>query len=348
MKHPIETLIILSPGFPKDEDDTACLPAQQRFVMTMNRIYPEIRIIIIALQYPPHRNEYVWHGNRVIPFNGLSYWKPFRPLLWKRTERRLEQRFDKKNTAILSFWLADTALIGNRFAQRHGLRHKCWIMGQDARSKNPYARWVRLDEQELIALSDFLAAEFQRNHGKRPSRIIPIGIDPAAFDSNPAQERSIHLLGVGSLIPLKRYDIFVDVVAALRKSHPDIRAVLCGTGSEEFRIREKIRALDLDKNITLAGEVPHSAVLSMMQRSRILLHPSAYEGYSSACLEALYAGCHVISFTRAENREIDHWHIVATVDEMSNKASALLGQSDFSPVLVHTMENSAREIMKEF
>jgi glycosyltransferase involved in cell wall biosynthesis len=161
-------------------------------------------------------------------------------------------------------------------------------------------------------------------------------------------ERPIDLLGVGSLIPLKRYDIFVDVVAALRKNRPAIKAVLCGRGSEEQKMREKIRSLSLEENISLAGEIPHKDVLSMMQKSRILLHPSEYEGYSSACLEALYAGCHVISFARAEERDIDHWHIVATIDEMYTTALALFNEKDFSPVLVHTMENSAREIMKGF
>lgn len=345
MKPQIENLIILSPGFPKDEDDTVCLPAQQRFVKTLNRIYPEIRVIILSLQYPLHNNEYVWHGNRVIPFNALSYWKPFRPLLWRRVGRRLEQIVDNKSTALLSFWLADTALIGNRFARRHNVRHMCWIMGQDARRKNPYARLTRIEEQELIALSDFLADEFFRNYAKRPARIIPLGVDTTAFEPNTAAERAIDVLGVGSLIPLKRYDIFVDIIAVLKQNHPTIRAVLCGRGPEEPRIREKICALDLQRNITVAGEVSHGKVLSMMQQSRLLLHPAEYEGYSSACLEALYAGCHVISFTRPEARDIRHWHVVATVEDMCAKASALISHQDYAPVLVHNMEDSLREVM---
>jgi glycosyltransferase involved in cell wall biosynthesis len=344
----IENLIIISPGFPKDEQDTHCLPAQQLFVKMLNRIYPEIQVIILALQYPPHRNEYTWHGNTVIPFEGLSYWKVFRPLLWRRVGRRLDQLFHTKNTAVLSFWLTDTALIGNRFARKYNLPHKCWVMGQDARRKNPYVLWVNLSKRELIVLSDFMADEFFRNHGKRPGRIIPLGIDTAAFPPDTVQERTVDVLGVGSLIPLKRYDIFITVVAALKPSHPNIRAVLCGHGPEETKIRKMIRALDLEENVVLTGEVPHSRVLSMMQKSKLFLHPSEYEGYSSACLEALYAGCHVISFARAEKRDIDHWHIVASEYEMIATASALFDEEDFSSVLVHRMENSVRDIMKEF
>jgi glycosyltransferase involved in cell wall biosynthesis len=347
MKPPIENLIIVSPGFPKDDQDTACLPAQQLFVKTLNRIYPQTQVTILALQYPPHRDEYTWRSSRVIPIDGLSYWKVFRPLLWRRALRKLEQFFSSKNTAVLSFWLTDTALIGKRFARKYRLCHKCWVMGQDARRQNPYAQWVALSETELIVLSEFMADEFFRNHGKRPAAIIPLGIDPGAFQPDAPQDRTIDVLGVGSLIPLKRYDIFVDVVAALKKSRPDIQAILCGWGPEEAQIRKKIRALDLEKNITFTGEIPHATVLSIMQKSKILLHPSEYEGYSSACLEALYAGCHVVSFTRAEHRDIKHWHVVSTTEQMIAKASTLLNETDFSPVLVHSMEDSAREIMSE-
>src|SRR5690606_40448538 len=98
----------------------------------------------------------------------------------------------------------------------------------------------------------------------------------------------------------------------------------------------------------MAGEVAHEKALAMMQQSKILLHPSSYEGYSSACLEALYAGCHVISFTRAENRDINHWHVVGSQKEMIAKAAQILKGRDFSSVLVHTMEDTARKMIELF
>src|SRR5690606_8663402 len=156
----IENLIIISPGFPKDEQDTHCLPAQQLFVKMLNRIYPEIQVIILALQYPPHRNEYTWHGNTVIPFEGLAYWKVFRPLLWRRVGRILDQLFHTKNTAVLSFWLTDTALIGSRFARKYNQRLTDWVMGQDLRRKNSDVLWVFLCKWGLIVFSDFTADEY--------------------------------------------------------------------------------------------------------------------------------------------------------------------------------------------
>ena len=40
MKHDQKTLIILSPGFAKDEADTTCLPAQQVFIKALNKNFP--------------------------------------------------------------------------------------------------------------------------------------------------------------------------------------------------------------------------------------------------------------------------------------------------------------------
>ena len=53
-----------------------------------------------------------------------------------------------------------------------------------------------------------------------------------------------------------------------------------------------------------------------MQRTKIFLHTSSYEGFSGACLEALYAGAHVISFCEPMKQKIDHWHIVKDEKEM--------------------------------
>ena len=38
-----------------------------------------------------------------------------------------------------------------------------------------------------------------------------------------------------------------------------------------------------------------------------------------ACLEALYAGCHVISFCKPMNTDFEHWHIVNTEEDMIKK-----------------------------
>lgn len=338
------TLVVISPGFPKDEHDSTCLPAQQMFFKTFRKQYPTLNIIVLALHYPYTTQTYRWNKIDVIPLNGRRYGRWARPMLWLVATRQLRRLSARSNhLQILSLWCQETALIAARFSRRAGVHHWSWILGQDARASNFFVRWIRPKPHRLIALSDFLADTFEQNHAIRPRYIIPNALDYTLFNPNPTSARTTDILGVGSLILLKRFDIFLAIVARLKQTFPGIRAVLCGKGPEEKRLQRMTRDLALDKNVTFLGECAHYDTLKMMQSSKILLHPSSYEGYSTACLEALYAGCEVVSFTRAEKADIPQWHIVESPDEMAAKCETILrATSNLFPVKVHAAEDTTR------
>ena len=48
----IKRLVILTPGFPKDETDTTCIPFLQDFILELNDQYPSLKIDILAFDYP--------------------------------------------------------------------------------------------------------------------------------------------------------------------------------------------------------------------------------------------------------------------------------------------------------
>ena len=100
----------------------------------------------------------------------------------------------------------------------------------------------------------------------------------------------------------------------------------------------------------MTGEKPHVEVLRIMHRTKVFLHTSNYEGFSTVCLEALYAGCHVISFIKPMEHNIEHWHIVQTKEEMEKKAIEILKNPGiaYRAVLPYTMDDSARAVMHLF
>jgi glycosyltransferase involved in cell wall biosynthesis len=342
-----KTLIILSPGFPVNEEDSTCLPAQQSFVSALNKKFPDLKIIILAFEYPFARSEYLWHNNSVISFAGKNKSKLFRLMTWRRIWRKLKEIKKQENIiGVLSFWCTETALLGKLFAKKFKLKHYCWILGQDARKGNRMIRFIKPKAEELIAMSDSLAAEFFSNYKIHPKHIITNGIDPGSFPQNKF-EKDIDISAAGSLIPLKRYDVFINVINQINKNIPSLKAILLGKGEEEKKLRSLIEKFGLQNNITLTGEIPHAEILKIMQRTKIFLHTSSYEGFSGACLEALYAGAHVISFCEPMKQKIDHWHIVKDEKEMIAKAIELLTNSstDFTPVLPFTMEKAAKQMM---
>ncbi len=345
-----ETFIILTPGFPKDEKDSTCIPAQQLFVKILKRKFPSLDIIVISFQYPYIAAEYEWHNCRVIALGGKGKGKFFRLLLWRRAWRRLKQ-LNRDNTVVglLSFWCGECALIGKRFGKKYNIQQQCWILGQDAKKENHYIRRIKPQGNELIAMSDFLQETFLKNHSVKPAVVIPNGIDAGSFGKM-IMTRDIDILGAGNLIPLKQYDVFISIISAIKKMIPGIKAVICGKGPEESSLKALIEKATLQDNVTLMGELPHHEVLQLMQRSRLFMHCASYEGFGSVCIEALYTGAQVISFNKPMKEAMEHWQVAKDKEEMLQKAIGILQNPgiDHSPVCPYFMEDSVKKMMQLF
>ena len=343
-------LVVLSPGFPANEMDTSCLPAQQSLIRSINKTHPDLKVVILAFEYPHTHKPYTWHGNEVIPFNGNNKGGVSRLFRWIKIWRELN-RLKKENEiqGMLSFWLGQCALIGKYFGKANNINHFIWVLGQDARKGNHYVKWIKPDSHSVIAMSDFLATQLQINYSVRPTHIIPNGIDTTLF--NPIRrKRDIDIIGVGSLIPLKQYALFIEIIKDLKKEINNLHVILCGEGTEKVALAELIKNYQLEDTITLTGEKKHEEILQLLQRSRLMLHPSSYEGFSGACLEALYAGAQVVSFQQPMNGWIRHWHIAENTLGMVEISRSLLlsDKTDHKPVLPYTMEDTARSIMHLF
>jgi len=240
-------------------------------------------------------------------------------------------------------------MIGSYFAKLNRIKHLIWLCGQDAKKGNRYVSRTRPAADELIAMSDFLQREFHSNHNIKPRHVIPIGVDATQFASQ-TNDRTLDILGVGSLIPLKQYDVFIEVINQLAQHIPSVKSTICGKGPENEKLRSMIERHGLEENVTLAGEIPHSDVLNNMQRTKIFLHTSNYEGFGTVCLEALYAGAHVVSFTRPMDKAIPHWHHVQNKEEMAAKVLELLQneQTIYSSQMPYSCNEIARTMIGLF
>lgn len=351
-----QTIVIITPGFPQSEAESSCLPAQQLFIKALNNNFRKLEIVIVSVQFPFVKSEYEWYGNKVIPLDGRNKTKIFRLLLWRRAWKVLKKiRRGRNIVGLFSFWCAECALVGKYFGKRYNIKHYSWILGQDARKTNQYIKWIRPSAEDLVAMSGFLAAEFHKNFGITPGHIIPNGIDVSAYPVRyPEQNRADHpvrdidILGVGSLIQLKQYDVFIQITGELSCRIPTLKSVICGKGPEENNLQSMIRKLGLQNCILLAGEKPHGEVLQYMCRARVFLHTSSYEGFSTVCLEALYAGAQVISFCDPMVGPIKNWHIVKSKEEMFALALRILQDPTvvYEPVLPYSIDDSARQVMK--
>ncbi|HEX6845971.1 MAG TPA: glycosyltransferase, partial [Chitinophagaceae bacterium] len=276
-----KTLVILTPAFPANETEENWVHSLQLFLHSVKKQLPGIRINVLSFIYPHKMSNYQWHGVKVFSFDGMKYRKYRRPLLWRKIWKKLSEINKQQEIgAILSIWCGECALVGKYFGKNHSIKFSAWICGQDARKKNKIVKLIRPRPNELIAKSDFLADEFYRNHHIRPAYLIPNGIDVSLFGQS--GERNIDILGAGSLSFLKQYDIFLEVIAGLKTKMPGIKAVLCGDGEHADGIKKMREDFSLQQTLSLPGMLTITETIGLMQRAKILLHPSAYEGFSMA------------------------------------------------------------------
>lgn len=351
MQSQMKAFVIVTPGFPANEEDSSCLPPIQQFALSLKKQFSDIKLIAITLQYPFADTSYLWNGIEVISIGGKN-----RRHLWNRITRlraltvleKLRSGYDLKG--VLSFWCTDAALIANRFSLKNNLPHYIWIHGQDARKENKLVAKIKPSSEQLIALSDFLKKEFFENHGIEPRHVIENGVSEPLFPALNTNKRHIDILGVGSLIPLKNYALFIELVADVKKNRPDLRALIAGDGPEYATLESQIKSLALENTVTLCGKKTHAEILALMNDSRVFLHTSSYEGNSTVLIESLYSGCDVVSTCALSNRPVENLSIAGTSEDLKLKVLDLLErpEHDHKRVLFNSMDASAKKIMTLF
>jgi hypothetical protein len=101
---------------------------------------------VISFQYPYRKDVYDFYGATVIAMGGKHRRLALRFWLWVQVWRKLiglKKHYQLKG--LLSFWMGECALVGRWFSTFSGIRHYCWMMGQDARPGNHYVKRARIE-----------------------------------------------------------------------------------------------------------------------------------------------------------------------------------------------------------
>ncbi|MGD9899159.1 MAG: glycosyltransferase family 4 protein, partial [Calditrichaceae bacterium] len=339
-------IVFLVPGFPEDEKDTSCIPALQNYILHFSQTHPGLRTIVIAFQYPFIRGWYYRNHISVYSCGGKNKGGIFRLMVWVRAAAVLIRiRAGIKISVIHSFWLSETTLIGQWLAGILGAAHVASVMGQDALESNPYLRRLNFSKMTMTCGSQTAARHFFESTGRTTDHIIPIGIDRdmPEFSRNHHQ-RDIDIIGVGSLIPLKNFRLFIEIISELRPEFPNIRCVIIGDGTERDQLAEMITGLDLDENIRLTGHLTRAEVISLLTQSRIFLHTSEYEAQGYVFLEALFAGLYLVKHDTGYPESGHKTVICKNKGNFLEAISSLMRTApDHSPILLKTINETVND-----
>ena len=270
------------------------MPALQDFLLALRRTHPSVALTVFALRYPHTRQSYDWHGIPVMPANGRQLRIPFSLLSRTRLMRSFAGVMRRTPIHIVhSFWLGECSFLGERLSRLYALPHIVTFMGQEIALPNRYAGLLKSKRATFVAVSPFQRRELLKRTGREPHHVIPWGLD--ALASEPAAARDIDVLGVGSLTDVKDFNTFLDVVAGLRASRPNLSCRIAGDGPLRAALEARARDLGLGATVKFEGRISRERVFDLMRRSKVLLHTSTFESFGLVFAEALACGARIVS-----------------------------------------------------
>jgi 1,2-diacylglycerol 3-alpha-glucosyltransferase len=335
-------IVWITPGFASSESDNTCIPPLQIYAMWLK---DRVKLTIVTLHYPRHRNKYFWHGIPVHPCRACILKGANRFLSWWNAWKKLNLINQEHPIDILhAFWMTDSLILAQRYARKRSLPVLVTAMGQDVQyRKNPFLKWVHLRNIPVVTLSEFHDKVFLKNKGISSTEIIPWGIDEPSVGQGELPDRDIDVLGVGSLIEVKDYALFIDVIAHVKREYSQIKACLIGGGPFEETLHRKIEKLNLGNTIMLTGQLSRDKVLNYMARSKILLHTSHFESQGFVFTEALREGMRIVSLPVGISRQAPWWHVAKNLNELVSGVLQML--LDWQPVLgsnYHQVHNTGQ------
>jgi glycosyltransferase involved in cell wall biosynthesis len=123
-------------------------------------------------------------------------------------------------------------------------------------------------------------------------RVIHPGVDSVRFSPSPAEPRSVEprFLYVGRLKRYKGIGLAIEALAIARRTRPDMRLDITGTGDYRAELGRLVAKLDQESAVTFHGFVPEARKVSLLRGAWANLFPSPKEGWGITIVEAAACG----------------------------------------------------------
>jgi len=145
--------------------------------------------------------------------------------------------------------------------------------------------------------------------------VVPPGVDPK-FSAGGVKSIRPLVVAVGRLVPVKRFDLLVQVLIALKERQPDLEAVIAGEGYERDSLESQIKSAGAEGWISLIGRVSDDALISLYRSAWVLASVSAREGWGMTITEAAACGTPAVAT-----------NIAGHSDAVKDGISGLLGRT---------------------
>ena len=201
----------------------------------------------------------------------------------------------------------------------------------------------------VVTLSESSKREIVERLRLRADRVsvVPPGIDPRFSPRGPKAADPL-VVTVGRLVPVKRFDWFIDAMAKLRADHPSLQAIVVGEGYERPALEARVRATGAEDWLTLPGRLSDADLLDLYRRAWLLVSTSSHEGWGMTITEAGACRTPVVA-TRIAGHEdaVDDGRsgtLVDTMEDLVTAAGAILSDDE----LRQKMSDRALEVARRY
>jgi len=137
--------------------------------------------------------------------------------------------------------------------------------------------------------------------------VIPNSIVLSQYQTPPPRVRASTptLLFIGQLVPRKGWDILVDALPKIVATQPDVTVIMVTHNTSQLAALEaRATALGVRAHIDIRTRVDEAHKVALLELAHMLVAPSRYEGFGIPPIEAMAAGCAVVTTDCAAGNEI--------------------------------------------
>lgn len=152
------------------------------------------------------------------------------------------------------------------------------------------AAWV-YGRRPVCVVSPSARDEVRRQLAFRgPILVAANGLDGVRSVPEAPRRATPTLVAVGRLVPHKRLELLLEVVADLRGEVPDLSVDVVGDGPQRPALEERARALGVADMVRFRGRVPDAERDRLIGQAWLMVNPTAGEGWGLSVLEAAALG----------------------------------------------------------
>lgn len=215
------------------------------------------------------------------------------------------------------------------------------------------SRW----SNTVITMNDEDFNATKKFHSKHIFKISGIGLDLNKYDNSPfnklefkkslgLNESDKVIVSVAELIKRKNYETMIKTFANLSNENPNLKYVICGTGSlfdKIVKLSKKLKVFDKVKFLGYRADIN-----KILQISDIFFHQSLHEGLTMSLMEAMYFGLPVVTSNVRGNADLisNKGGIITPSKDIAKQCEALKILLEHPKLAQEMGEHNQQEVKK--